>query len=405
MEELVKNPDGCAQFAPNPFKKEKCKNCGRQWFEHLGAIDQAVVDGYQKARQKVVDEKLRQEAEAKEKQRAKAAAKKKANQAVEDQWLFEENQGQAEHADDSDDDMGFRMFTAGDLDSAPIDRSKEKRGSDSKLKVVNLIDFSELHAQHDEEDRTVVGGSSSSAAPAREGADDSPDDAAGEKRPSVNGALPPDVGCGTAEADCAEVARLEHEIEYLRMLLDNAKAEAQIQVEIVKDEVADKQKRIGDLESHCAESSRAAEAARAEAELHRAEVDRLRKEVEGLKGGGAAQASAPAAVPASSAVTSQIQEALKEIEALRAENKQLHSEVQALGAAAQASSASAAAAAAAAPAGPSPVQAANEALARQTTEALREMRLNAEQHLAWIRQRISSSQKVGAAAIPTDVPC
>merc|ERR1719456_1773100 len=116
MDELVPNPDNCPRFEPNQFKKEKCKNCGRPWQEHQGVITQAQVDVYTASKKKAAEDKAAKEAEAKAKAKAKIAAKKKAQQAVEDEWLFDGSKAAADDKDDdSDDDLGFRMFSAGEF--------------------------------------------------------------------------------------------------------------------------------------------------------------------------------------------------------------------------------------------------------------------------------------------------
>jgi len=45
---LVENSEGCPCFAPNPFKKIKCKNCGCPWKEHLGVISEELLKGFLK---------------------------------------------------------------------------------------------------------------------------------------------------------------------------------------------------------------------------------------------------------------------------------------------------------------------------------------------------------------------
>jgi len=59
---MVANEDECPKFVKNVFKKERCKNCGRPWYEHLGVIAQEDVDAYQNVKGKAsVAKKVAQE--------------------------------------------------------------------------------------------------------------------------------------------------------------------------------------------------------------------------------------------------------------------------------------------------------------------------------------------------------
>jgi len=42
--ELLPNPEHCGWFEPNPFKKEKCRDCGRPWTEHQGVISETLLE-------------------------------------------------------------------------------------------------------------------------------------------------------------------------------------------------------------------------------------------------------------------------------------------------------------------------------------------------------------------------
>lgn len=267
--ELTPNPDKCARFEPNPFKTQKCKHCGRPWTEHLGVISEEHVAKYTEALQKAADDKAAKEAEAKAKAKAKATAKKKAQQAVEDEWLFDGSAtGESHTIDlDSDDDLGFRMYSASDMASAPVESRQPRNSETTKtLKVVNLIDFGECDVP--EEDATVSSSSTSFAVTRvpPEPAGVSPVSAAATLPPSSSESLsavvksPPPAGrSGRSVSPGAHLRNgfgsgmgsheeaLLAEIDHLRQQLDDAAQERQIQVEMIKDDVLEKQKQVEEL--------------------------------------------------------------------------------------------------------------------------------------------------------------
>eukprot|EP00927_Polykrikos_kofoidii_P023465 TRINITY_DN21619_c0_g1_i1.p1 TRINITY_DN21619_c0_g1~~TRINITY_DN21619_c0_g1_i1.p1 ORF type:complete len:535 (-),score=131.08 TRINITY_DN21619_c0_g1_i1:213-1817(-) len=343
MDDLIPNPDRCEKFQPNPFKKEKCKHCGRPWNEHLGVISEDIVRGFVQARQKVAEEKQRLEAEAKAKVRAKAAAKKKATQAVEDEWFFDEPKDDKNALDaESDDDLGFRMFLGENLESTQFSRANSTRDSSAglkPLKVVNLIDFDAL-----QEEELAAAQRALAEAQQAPPAEKPPPPPPPPPRPSISGddlamraaggeagdatgvpgvsPLEPGGGVpatatkrdstaslgqlvGAEEED--EVHSLVSEIEYLRQMLANAKEETNIQVDIVRDEVAEKQKVIEELKREMvslqAQTKTGCSGSNSEVEALRAELSRQREGSERLQ-----------------------KQALTELEQLRAENRQLHAE-------------------------------------------------------------------------------
>jgi len=270
----VPNPDGCERFVPNPFKKERCKECRRPWTEHKGAIDEALSASFIEAKRKAADDKLKAEASAKEKARMKATAKKKAQQAVEDEWLFDGAKDEKTLAEaDSDDDLGFRMFTASDMDfESQRQRGVEPTVSKKEVKVVNLIDFGECQAEED--DLPVPETTSATSVVSLGGGSASESTASATAVPAPGAALagaesaPPQ-----AASEGAEVEGLRSEIEYMRQMLANAKEETNIQVAIIQDEVVEKQQKIDELVK---------EAAAFKAEKDR-ELARKNEEVEVLR--------------------------------------------------------------------------------------------------------------------------
>eukprot|EP00929_Paragymnodinium_shiwhaense_P015376 TRINITY_DN12345_c0_g1_i1.p1 TRINITY_DN12345_c0_g1~~TRINITY_DN12345_c0_g1_i1.p1 ORF type:complete len:345 (+),score=100.69 TRINITY_DN12345_c0_g1_i1:106-1140(+) len=252
MDELTDNPDNCTKFEQNPFKKEKCKHCGHLWTAHKGVIDPKVVEGYVKAKQKVFEDKQKADAQAKAAAVAAKAAKKASEQAVEDAWLFEGDPADATPApDDSDDDMGFRMFTAAEMGQGGATPAAQSQGN-KPLKVTNLIDFSECDVQ--EEDTSCRSTApSASAAPGPGSANATPDsDRIGDT--GTMGALQSEIaahvstsGQDTASQLQAENEALKSEMEYMKQMLNDLKQETTIQVEIVRDEVTEKEAQIQEL--------------------------------------------------------------------------------------------------------------------------------------------------------------
>eukprot|EP00401_Gymnodinium_catenatum_P039543 CAMPEP_0117512906 /NCGR_PEP_ID=MMETSP0784-20121206/29275_1 /TAXON_ID=39447 /ORGANISM="" /LENGTH=420 /DNA_ID=CAMNT_0005308645 /DNA_START=59 /DNA_END=1321 /DNA_ORIENTATION=- len=278
IEELVDNPDGCARFDPNPFKKEKCKNCGRLWTEHKGVIAQELVEGYVKAKQKLVEDRQKAEAEAKAKAQAKKQAKKASEQAVEDTWLME-GDGRAAEVD-SDDDCGFKMYSQEELDRQL--REQMASAPQRPLKVLNLIDFGECDVPEN----------SSKPAPAavlipNNASTLEPIDASRERSAVLNTTV---LARGSNSTDSeesqklrAENQKLQDEIEYLRQMLANANEEKNIQVAIVQDEVVEKQQIIEELTKRRAEMEASWQAQlNSEREVHRQELAVARAQAERL---------------------------------------------------------------------------------------------------------------------------
>lgn len=242
MDELFPNPDGCAKFEPNQFKKEKCKHCGQLWSSHKGVISQELVLNYQQAKLKIAEDKQKKEAEARAAAQAKTNAKKKANQAVEDDWLFDgpkDDTSKIMADGDSDDDLGFRMFSAAELASAaPSSSDPDSR----QLKVVNLIDWGECDIP---EELDAIDGTA----------------------PSIKAAYCPAVGsCQVSEAKVPVTATAFDatqfdtdyfvEIQHLRERLADAEEEKKIQLDIVHDEVREQQNQIAELRQRLGEAQK-----------------------------------------------------------------------------------------------------------------------------------------------------
>jgi len=460
----VPNPDRCQRFEPNAFKKEKCKNCGRPWQEHLGVISQELVDGYVQAKQKATSEREKKEAEAKAKARAKAVAKKKAVQAVEDEWFFDGPKDDNAMGDDSeDDDQAFRMFSRDDLDSAPIER-RQARGSETNkpLKVVNLIDFGECNVTEEpmsfgaaaasSSDRGLGGVTHRLSCPsllpfagkpsAGSAGSDSPILASTSRRSepalSLHSLGPP------MDAEFPQ-QELESELQHLRQMLKDANEEKSIQMEIAGDEVAAKQQVIDTLsrersdmqeqlisvreQLRVSEARNATDRAnllrqasdvereRSAADGLRAEVSRQRAEMEALR----AEFSSPspfaekrhkdsmdAAVAqaelASAAASREVDEALEaanmRTEELTKEVKEARLELDVAHAQVRQLS------------GMIKVEdcdtaaedAALAAAQRRAAQALREVRLKAESQLAWISRRVRPVQHQNNIGWPDGIP-
>jgi hypothetical protein len=241
MDELVPNPDGCRAFEPNQFKKEKCKNCGRPWQEHLGVISEALVNSYVGAKRKATEDKLQKEADAKAQIKAKAVAKKKQQQAVEDEWL-----GAEATVESDDDDMGFRMFNAQDLAQAAVAAPSSE--TFKPLKVKNLIDFEECDVPED------LGSSMPSmplveTGPVAAKPPTNPTPSGLSTSASSTAAPSASIGFDSVQDQGAIVADLLAEMDNLKHMLRNANEEKNIQVAIVKDEVAEKQHVIEDMKN------------------------------------------------------------------------------------------------------------------------------------------------------------
>ncbi|CAE7772526.1 unnamed protein product, partial [Symbiodinium sp. CCMP2456] len=238
---LTPNPDGCECFEPNPFKPEKCKNCGRVWTEHAGVISEAHLKVFLQQRQKSQEDKDKKEAEAKQAAAAKKSAKKRASQAVEDDWLFGADKDEPEKNDEeSDDDLGFRMFSAADFvtsDPGPVGSMIEPN---RQLKVVNLIDWGECDvAQELSGAGEATGSSASTMAPPVEVRQTLPDPrAGGDSHFQESFGSTPNLVPLSGNQD------LVTEIQHLKQMLADANEEKDIQVAIVRDEVQEKEQEI-----------------------------------------------------------------------------------------------------------------------------------------------------------------
>lgn len=418
---LCRNPDGCTKFEPNAFKKEKCKHCGRQWTEHEGVISQSLLDGYLKAARKAVDDKQKAHEDSTQRVKAKQFSKKKAHQAVEDEWFFDgTHQDPSKDPDSDDDDMGFRMFTPG------VEQKRQPSPEVSKpLKVVNLIDFGECDVVEESTPNADEEVSSALAAAAS-----SSTISAAMTSPAGGGEETPAGGTlGTAAKrlsasgmECAPEGRhdLLAEIQHLKQLLADANEEKTIQVAIVRDEVAEKQQLVEDLMRQRTEaeaalkdvqeelSTRASELQPAEGQdsgslpqSHQSEIERWRAEADRWR---------------TEAEKNSV--AVGEIEMLRAAVANMEKERDLAKAAAVTAEARAALAKAeaektqiavaaggsggdrlsdkAAPQGEllsshAEAHAVAQQMGRQATQALREIRQNAEQQLAWLSKRMLDS--------------
>eukprot|EP00930_Biecheleria_cincta_P045392 TRINITY_DN31293_c0_g1_i1.p1 TRINITY_DN31293_c0_g1~~TRINITY_DN31293_c0_g1_i1.p1 ORF type:complete len:482 (+),score=171.36 TRINITY_DN31293_c0_g1_i1:56-1501(+) len=279
MEELSPNPEGCQKFEPNQFKKEKCKSCGFLWAQHKGVISDEIVQGFLKAKQKVVDDKAKKEAEEKSAAQAKKLAKKKQNQAADDEWLFdghaaEDAASKTTADDDSDDDFGFRMFSPAELAVAGVSsRSGGNPGGSRQLKITNLIDWGECDVPDEQEETPPAPAETIEAShgPAMSSFAEVPVVASGNSTGL-------DLGLRESRPSVPSVGASDHleEIQYLRERLATAEEEKQIQVEIVRDEVKEKQQQVDDLTKQTADLQAQLKEARARIEEMSDELDNVR---------------------------------------------------------------------------------------------------------------------------------
>ncbi|CAJ1403221.1 unnamed protein product [Effrenium voratum] len=238
MDELLPNPDDCSKFEPNAFKKEKCKQCGRPWTEHKGVISEEHLQNFLKLKQKAQEDKDKKEAEAQQAIAAKKAAKKRASQDANDDWFLEDDKKAPAVLDyDSDDDVGFRMFGQ---DSLPAEMFGRKSETVREVKVVNLIDWGECDIADKEEAfgaGEATGSSVSTRAPPVEARPlEQPGDFSFQE-PSK----PAFQHGGHGNQDMLT------EIQHLRQMLADANEEKAIQVAIVRDEVVEKQQQVAEL--------------------------------------------------------------------------------------------------------------------------------------------------------------
>jgi len=304
MDELVSNPDGCKSFLSNPFKKEKCKNCGRIWKEHKGVINEQQRNSFVEAQLKVLAETAKKEEEVKAKARAKKIAKKQQEQAPEDRWLFDEGLTEEQGMNESsDDELGFRMFSRENFESAPIEKRHTGPESSKALKVVNLIDFSECDVPEEEEAHepqpSPVNRAVAPAPPPPQVQTEEKmfqDDPVNASNTGKGRSAPLSL-FGTPAASMEE--ELMSEIQHLRQMLDDANEEKNIQVAIIKDEVAEKQQQLEEAKRQHAETQDFLETARVQVERyqresietggevaeaeHLAMIEQERQEIDGLK--------------------------------------------------------------------------------------------------------------------------
>jgi len=236
MDDLTPNPKGCSEFESHPFKKEKCKNCGRPWHEHKGVIAVKHLNGFLQAKRDAENKRLQAEAEAKAKARAKALAKKKASRSAEDGWFYDDEKDDAESEEEQ---LGFQMMEGSDLKStaavatppAPVEKQTGK-----PMKIVNLINFGECDVK--EESSTDSGGEPIGPGPPGPVDQHEQSDIASSAGPE-SAAVPSGPG--------PEVVELMAEVEHLHQRLKDSDAERDVLVSIVQGEVAEKQKVINDL--------------------------------------------------------------------------------------------------------------------------------------------------------------
>lgn len=273
MEDLLPNPDGCQKFESNQFKKEKCKSCGYLWTHHKGAISEEIVQVFLKAKQKLEDDKASKEADARAAAQAKKQAKKKQNQAAEDDWLFdgtgaEDASSKTTADEDSDDDFGFRMFSPAELASAaPSSNPPESR----QLKITNLIDWGECDVPEEPEETPPAEIIEASHGPAMSSSAQVP--MAASRNSSGQ-----DLGLRESRPSEPSVGVADHleEIQYLRERLATAEEEKNIQVEIVRDEVNEKQHQVNNLTKQTADLQAQLKEARARIEELSDELDNVR---------------------------------------------------------------------------------------------------------------------------------
>lgn len=145
MAELLPNPDGCARFEPQVWRRERCRGCGHSWKLHRGAISESTVLSFAQARlqsaQAAQAEVQSREAAA----RAKADARRRAQQADVDEWFFDAADGEDGSGNDSEGE-GFRMHDVRVQSSAPASFGAGSSADARRpMRVVNLIDFGECN--------------------------------------------------------------------------------------------------------------------------------------------------------------------------------------------------------------------------------------------------------------------
>lgn len=291
MDQLVANSAGCKEFAPNNFKREKCKNCGRLWNEHLGAIDEHIVQSFLEAKNKEAEEKSRVEAAVKELAREKARAKKKDQQAVEDEWFMDGGtDAKPDVESEEDEDMGFRMFDARQVDAVNQTVARQSITAQNSFKVRNLIDFGECNEQEEtrpeeENDQAVAAPVPDVASTVNGGAANYADFGATHAAATSSSAGPALLqGVSSPNPD---VQGLHSEVEYLRQMLATSAEEKLIQVGIIQDELDEARranhelrKRNSELEARLQAGAHISNAGAMGREAATQEIRKIRQEAE-----------------------------------------------------------------------------------------------------------------------------
>eukprot|EP00931_Biecheleriopsis_adriatica_P086988 TRINITY_DN61516_c0_g1_i1.p1 TRINITY_DN61516_c0_g1~~TRINITY_DN61516_c0_g1_i1.p1 ORF type:complete len:464 (-),score=94.41 TRINITY_DN61516_c0_g1_i1:174-1544(-) len=251
MDDLQSNPVGCSSFEPNVFRREKCKNCGHPWHQHLGVISQAALAEFSSLRQQAVE--ARTAARAKFKAQA-GTKKRRAHRAVEDGWFFDREQdSDGISGDECDSDgEGFRMFVGQDLELAPIDHKSASSSGSKPLKIVNLIDFLECNPPAALPTSTSTGAASGSSSSVASAASSSSSLATSSSTLASSQTQTNSVAAGYSMPMRSKDDVLLEEIQFLRQMLKDTNEEKRIQVAIVRDEVADKQRTIDELRQQVA---------------------------------------------------------------------------------------------------------------------------------------------------------
>jgi len=292
MPELQENPIGCTNFEPNLFRRERCKHCGRSWQLHAGAISESALHSF--VREQEEASSFRASAKAEAKAKAKALARRRELRAVEDNWLFDvtgsaaaATRSDGEGSTETDESGGFVMVSGREWIEGQAQASIAAAQRSNRPFVVNLVNFAECNvAQHPSSNgsssshaaavaasapEVPSGSSSSAAAPERQQVPEvvarSPSSAASTPVRPMTSSLPPITSISSAEArrplSSSPSSRqgqfsmpmhskddvLLEEIQYLRQMLADANEEKRIQIGIIRDELAEKQRAIESLMS------------------------------------------------------------------------------------------------------------------------------------------------------------
>jgi len=259
--------------------------------------------------------------------------------------------------------------------------------------VVNLIDFGECDVVEEQEAAAATPAPGITPRPA---AADPAADGDG-----VVGAVGADSLANLSTGE--EAPDLLAEIQHLRQMLADANEEKNIQVAIIQDEVTEKQRLIDDLAQKRAQSEAALKAATEQLEALRSkdasgpadgedgapprtdEVEQWRAEAERWR----------AEAEAAAGLRTKVIQLEQELECAKANAAMAEAKVAVAQADAKKARAAAAAAAMVVPQPTAPfadskeAQALAQEMGRQATQALREIRLSAEQQLAWLSSRMS----------------